>query len=397
MKFFIKIPKSILRVLVAWSLLLAAFLFMAHLYRTISLLEQRLATTNEQIAFVLEAATSTQEALFSEKIDSLVAGAASDKERALRIAGWIATSFTNSDSIAGDFQSFALRAGLCRNRADIFVKAMDRLLIPAKIFNMYNFPTAGSGHSAAIAWFDGKWHYFDMMYGGYFVHNGDMLSWEEIVDAPEAALSGIVTFPYTLDKWSKKDNDIVYPAAFGGPNTQLQPISNLDRMRHYYTEKSIAKAKESSGPLGPGCMKNLIVTISKGQLPLHIGSIDNSYQDVEKYGSLHELTEYLGFALSTHVDFFSLRWHLDKLVPGEKYLLRFHLYGKKLFSHFARIVGGEILEGASFDFKSGSREWTILFQAKHPEVTLTFSHAGQQAYTGPFIDAITLKTVDEIQ
>lgn len=48
-----------------------------------------------------------------------------------------------------------------------------------------------------------------------------------------------------------------------------------------------------------------------------------------------------------------------------------------------------------FDFKSGSREWTILFQAKHPEVTLTFSHAGQQAYTGPFIDAITLKTVDE--
>lgn len=61
----------------------------------------------------------------------------------------------------------------------------------ANVFNLYNFGRVGVGHTAAEAYCNGKWHYFDPTYAGYFMINGDVLSWAEIKSNPNLAINNM--------------------------------------------------------------------------------------------------------------------------------------------------------------------------------------------------------------
>ena len=345
-----------------------------------------------QVKQLREQVGMLQESAFSDKIDALISGAPSDKERVLRVAGWIATSFLNAASIADDFTSFALRTGLCRNRADVFVKAMSRLLIPAKVFNLYNFPDSGTGHSAVIVWYEGKWRYLDIMFGGYFEKNGDILSWDEVAANPEDALSHLVMFPSTLDKWLLRDGKIVYPHNVGESVLDLKPIGNDERLKMYYTAETIQNVRCSSGPLfGTGSVKTLRIRNTSGNaFPLRIGYIDNDYNDVDVYGCENRLTEYFGFSLSSHVDFFSLQWNFIEMIPKKTYNIIFYLFGEDSLSYTAKIEGGTFVAGDTYTFSPQKGEWLLRFVAEQPEITLSFFNQAASPSQGPLIDAIYL-------
>lgn len=61
---------------------------------------------------------------------------------------------------------FAHRTGLCGERAWVFVEMLSYLHIPARVFNIYNFGEVGGGHRGTQAYYNGQWHFFDVIYQG---------------------------------------------------------------------------------------------------------------------------------------------------------------------------------------------------------------------------------------
>ncbi|MCU0232119.1 MAG: hypothetical protein MUC67_12235 [Acidobacteria bacterium] len=146
-----------------------------------------------------------------------------DEEKALAVAAWVAANASNAPA-AADAPVPPLR-GRCGERAGAFVMLARRAGLRAARLDFTRF--GPSAHSAALVWYEGAWHYFDVTYAGYFRRDGRILSFEEIQADPGGALAGMVVLPGGgLDRWSDGT-----------------PVDNTVRMMQAYTIDSIRSAR----------------------------------------------------------------------------------------------------------------------------------------------------------
>lgn len=151
----------------------------------------------------------------------------SDQARAIALAEWVATNSTNQKltATAPELPFW----GLCGQRAGVFVELAERAGLAARRVQFEHF--AGANHSAVEVMWENAWHYLDVTYAGYFVHERTVLSWSEIVQNPEAAIAGMVVIGPTHDRWSDGS-----------------PVDNRARMAGNYTVENIASAKLAPRP-----------------------------------------------------------------------------------------------------------------------------------------------------
>jgi hypothetical protein len=277
--------------------------------------------------------------LLGDKVESIVAGAATDQERCLRLARWIAGNIRN-EQIKGEdhLGHFVRRRGLCGYRAGLFVQMCSFLYIHARNFNLYNFGgVPGDGHSCAQAWYDNQWHYFDVTYAGVFMRDGKVLSWDEIRSQPEQAAAALVPFDLTLDRH--------------GPEDTSARVVNADRMRQAYSPERIRQTV-SCGFLRYLDAKTLHapVSLADADLPLVLGKRNQDSGDVSADGVARKISEQLGFSLGVKVDFFQTRWEFRNCRPGKTYVIRYHLYRttKRGLAFWAKAEGADITSGADY-------------------------------------------------
>jgi len=313
-------------------------------------------------------------ALIASKTEDITSDADTDQERCLQIARWIATHITNRRNVSGGAtRYFSIRAGLCSARSHLFVTMASLLNIPARIYNIYNFGRVGGGHTCVQAYYDGQWHFFDPTYGGVFVRDGKVLSWEEIQALGGAALQHLQVFQGTRD----------FSGALGGcPVEQVAPeqlsrVKNTERMSQVYTAETIRNAR-SHGFYRQPDVKTLypVVDLASIENGLHIGKIDGQSNDVEQEGRSRQLTERLSVALGNRVDTFHITWVFKNGGPGTEYAIDYYLHNayKADVTFWAKAEGAEILEGQTFTtdqplVEGTSRRWRIRFRCNDADGT----------------------------
>jgi len=327
-------------------------------------------------------------ARLAEKVEQLVEGAADDQDRCLRLARWVVGHISNRQERGGDLNCFATRSGFCRARADLFVKMCALQHIPARVFNLYNFSKNKTGHSCAQAYYDGAWHFFDVTYGGVFIGNDKVLSWEQIRDDPERALAGMRVFEKTLDRWTNAD---------GLPSSR---VDNHKRMKGNWTVEALRRVARSAGFLRSPDVKWLRADVDLATLDgqLDLGQIDRALTDVSNEGIRKQVSSCLGPSLGTAVDTFHTAWRLTGGRAGGIYAIRYHLYDASHagLSFWARSTDATLLAGQTFVSSAAlaKREvpavWEIRFQ-------LTGSRACTIEVGFDSRDPAQLLAVDQIQ
>jgi len=282
-------------------------------------------------------------AIIAEKVERLVAGTASDQERCLRIARWIAGNIANRNGKEKDELGwFAYRNGMCGSRAVLFVRMLSFLHIPARVFNLYNFEGPGAGHTCAQAYYDGKWHFFDVTYAGVFIRDGNVLSWEQIAAHPEQSLQHMVVFEQTLDRYGQLSEDTVH----------RRKVNNVDRMRLTYTQDKVRRGRDTAGFFQLPDVKTLYAPVDLGRIkePVKIGRANRSLSDVNEDGIKLKISQCLGVSLGTAHDTFHTMWEFKGCKPGKTYVLRYHLYRATdaELKYWARGSKASVLSGSTF-------------------------------------------------
>lgn len=308
-----------------------------------------------------KALESLREGRFNDMVDEVARGAKSDADRAVKMAGHVCATVRNEcensrheysrikmDSLTDPLTAWEYRLGLCGWRAQILVRALARMNIKAGIFNLYDY---SFGHTCVVAVYDGKEHYFDPTYGGYFTDGwGNVLSWREIQAAPQAALKGMTVFPQTLDC----DPD--------GKRT-----NHFARMGEVYTPEAIRAVKNAGIPRSRVFVlpvEIFLSGLSKG--PVTIGSPNGAETDM-RHESVHKSTRcwYLD-SLGARHDNFAYSLNLNGLSGKRKIniLLKFCKTGSGNAMWQASSKTGKILAGATGPYAARATEWLITYEPK---------------------------------
>ena len=309
----------------------------------------------------LSARDEALSAILAEKTTDITIGAQTDQEKCLRIARWIAANISNREQPGKDeLRVFAYRAGLCRARADLFVRMLNYLHIPARQFNMYNFGKVGGGHSCVQAFYGGQWHFFDVSYAGVFMREGKILSWDEIITDPVSARQHMVVFERTLARYG-------WP---GDEPADRSKVDNRERMKRVYSLEALRTAR-SYGFLGRPDLKTLYPRVDLDSITnvLEIGRPDNDFRDVNREGGSLKISEQLGSSLGTLADTLHTSWEFIHCKPGQDYCLRYQLYGASHagLNFWAKGKNAKIISGFGFISPKagdwgGLRSWDIRFQ-----------------------------------
>ena len=325
--------------------------------------------------------------LFHDAVARVVAGARGEREECIRVAEWLAGSLRSGLGDKGAYKDVGwwhARLGQCGARARLMTLALRRLGIEAGIWNLYDY---GFGHSCVQAFYDGRWHFFDPTYGGYFVgKDGHVLSWDEIVADPKAAVASMRVFKGTLDR-----------SASRGPR-----IRNEQRMRSTYRVEALARATKA------GFRRSRVFTLPvRLQLPpgtdggLLLGRNDGSKQDLRRESVCSGTRCYYLDSLGARRDNFRHEFRLGGVETGNRVLLRFAFSGDHqgrraltATSETGRIVQGAI--GPRCEDTDAGDTWTILYEAgegiRHAVLIGLDTYADKErSYAG--LDAIEARRV----
>jgi len=146
----------------------------------------------------------------------------SDEAKAVAIARWVAENSTNQPQ-PGPNPPLVPFYGLCGERATVFLQLARRADLRVE---RLQFDRLGPGpHAAVQAHYDDDWHYFDVTYAGYFEIDDKILSLAEIRANAEEAVSNMVVFDSTYDRWADGT-----------------AVDNHQRMDQVYTPGNIRRA-----------------------------------------------------------------------------------------------------------------------------------------------------------
>ncbi len=320
-------------------------------------------------------------ALMAREVFEITRGIQDDQDKCIAVAQWISSRISNrSNNSQSLYESFATRTGLCGYRARLFVEILQYLNIPAMVFNIYNYPTPGSGHSCVQAYYQGSWHFFDVTYAGYFKKNDRVLSWHQIMEEAKKGdhLKYLVVFPETLDRNN-------YSMEF--KEDRIEPViiteksNNKDRMTSYYS--NVAQAKTFGFFKHPTPKKLLIdFDFKKRSKNYSIGSTDLDYVDLSKLARQNGLSINIGL-VGMCTDHFVQEWRFSDLEVGKTYTMRLFTYHTPSDQPRAEPIdpnnfyaqvdsGATILEGSYNNPKE--KVWTIKFKAKAQQAILNIAY-----------------------
>lgn len=327
------------------------------------------------------------EGMLASQTEEIVKKSNTDQEKAISIARWISSNISNRKNEGRDEYSwYASRSGLCGARARLFVKMCELEGIPAKVFNMYNFGRVGGGHSCAQAYYNDKWHFFDVTYAGVFMDNGEVMSWDEIITNPKRAMENLVIFQETIDR-----NGSVTEAL-----EDRTKVNNNERMHIAYSEAYLENAR-SYGFFKENDVKTLFPNINLSQdTNITIGKIDKQFNDVTEDGINKQISEQLGVSLGTGTDTFHTTWELKNLDIDSNYSIKYHVYKStaKDLKYMANGIDAYIIKGNEYrTLKDGeySDVWEIQFKPKKENCSIEIKYDFREEQQLLFVDMIEIK------
>jgi len=305
-------------------------------------------------------------AMLAQKVEELVSPSDSPQEKSLKIARWIAANISNANASPGDYlKVFATRSGSCGYRSMLFVEMLKYLNVTARQFNIYNFGRVGGGHSCAQVFYDDQWHFFDVSYAWVFMHEGKVLSWDEIKADPETALKAMVIFPHTRDLSFASDS-VDRRKVIESPG-DFATVQNTRRMTAVYTRKSVDGAVTYGFKDSPDVkMLHARVDLGTSRLPLTLGDLNQQYRDVSAAGASQMISEQLG-TLGTIIDTFQGRWCFENVQQDKEYSIRYVCFrpSRPVPTFWAKGEGCTITRGQSFspifDYQA-TQVWEIAFR-----------------------------------
>lgn len=299
--------------------------------------------------------------------ERITAGLASERDKALALARWIGTKWRNVSALelvsdshdkGSWIERFVYRTGACGTRANIYVFMAEAVGLRAKVFSIYNFGHVGAGHTAVQVEWDGKWHFIDVTYAGWFEKDGDVLSFAEIAALGAGALDYLVPIETEADSyWTDRLNPLTW-----------RRVDNRERMSRVYSAGNLALSQSNGFVLDP-----TPVTLRFGMVPGDsIGEIDASGRDVFR----SDKSEQLGRMGFSSVPFFH-EISLGGLEPGRRYVYRVDFWGAKMAGQkpffTAESAGCSIVSGADYR-PDALAPWAIELQAASADCVLSIKH-----------------------
>jgi hypothetical protein len=234
----------------------------------------------------------------ANKVEELTYGIQTDQDKCIAIASWVCENISSRQGklltlpeFDNEYTWYAERTGLCGARSKLFVKMLEFLNIPAQTIDMYDFPDARIGHVAAQAWYEGKWHFFDVTWwGGYFLNGSDIMNFEKILENPKRALENMVVFPNGLDRYSDSDSkDEAFP----------EKISNEQRMAICYNLDSLTNFSSYVAINGRDVVE-FYPKVDLSGVPYKWGEIDGTVEDVRAEALETGASQFIAFGLGEH-------------------------------------------------------------------------------------------------
>lgn len=345
---------------------------------------------NAEESEINSARNEIMSAILAYHVEEIVKGAENDQDKCIRIAEWIASNISNREPLGQDeYGWYAYRTGLCGSRARLFVEMLKYQHIPARVFNIYNFGKVGGGHSCAQAFYNEKWHFFDVTYAGVFMKDNNVLSWEEIVSNPKEAMESLVVFEDTLDRNGSIEDDTV----------NRKSVNNNERMHTVYSEDILTNTR-SYGFLKYTDVKTLYPLIDWNEVDedaLLIGHLNNNCNDVCVDGVDKKISERLGVSLGTSTDTFHTTWEFKNCTPDEVYSIKYYIYDASDpgIVLWARTEDAKLLSGGTFAYdeslaKGNPGIWEIKFIPNQSECSISVGYDFRDEYKLLFVDMIEI-------
>lgn len=383
-----------------------AFLIFSFLYNhsKFTSLLKKLKSQHREIIFsqrtIAEKNENILRSLFAHQVFEIVKNLKSDEEKCMAVAKWVSGNISSQGNPKNSlYESFSTRSGLCGYRARLFVEMLQYLNIPAMVFNIYNYPAPGGGHSCAQAYYAGAWHFFDVTYAGCFKKGNDVLSFKQVME--EAKKGKLFEYLNVFEETLDKTGVVEFKSDNPEPIVTMRKCDNKQRMRYYY--RNIQEAKTYGFFRHPAPKKLFInFDFNKRSKNYSIGNTAMDYLSFGKIGIQENLTENIGL-IGTCTDNFQHQWNFNNLKPGCVYTMRLFTYrynvpgdspSKKLVSHknfFAKTdAGATILEGEIYD--SSLNVWTIKFKAlqKQAHININYQKPGSSNTSCLLLNKITI-------
>ena len=321
----------------------------------------------------------------------------SKEEKVLAICKWISENISNRendyDSIMSPYNDtygwLAGRKELCGGRSQIALKLLEYINIDAYQINLYDFPSVSAGgHSCREAYWDEKWHFIDVTMAGYFQKDGIILSLEEIIENPEAALEGMVVWTKTLDKYSSGED-----------------AENERRMEAHYSVESLKNFKS----YGRKDKETEVFVYPEMDLEqfhqLEIGKKDENSEDVRVDGMGLGISSYLAYGLSAPSQDVNIQteWTFKNCNPGSLYTIEYQIFssgdnGPAKF--YVESENAGILDGKEFEIPASYNGEkindfdgiiTIKFVPNQSECKVRIKVDKPEIGCGANIDSITIR------
>lgn len=347
------------------------------------------STKNDEIANLREEILSH---FMAEKVEQLTANLTTPQEKTIAIGQWLCGHLRNVSQFVppsygqDNMGRFALRMRLCGSRSWMLVRMLDYLGIYARPWNMYNFGgRPGAGHSCVQVFYDDSWHFIDPFYGGYFMKDGKILSWDKIKQIAETGdlRQYMVVWQRSCDRSRGGSQDPTEWTSLGVHDTWMQQAYRPENIRN--TRSAGFYQFPDKTPLYATIRGELLE--GKG---LVIGKIDDEWQDVRKLGVDMGISERL-HTLGNIGDYFTLIYVFTGVKPGATYEIRltpFKTRGVEKGALFAVPTGLRIEEGKAYD---GEGEWRIVFTPEMSNCSLLIDHTLTKLNRGMIVDQLVIK------
>lgn len=311
--------------------------------------------------------------MLRQKVEQLVAGLKTDQEKTVSIANWVSLNIVSLPGSADPNEVFTSRIGQCQSRVLLFTEMIKMINLGVRTFNFWNFPTVASNHAAAQVFYDGKWHFFELTFAGYFKKNQQILSFDEILAEAKKGdhLKYLVVQPAVLDK-------------FIDQNT-LEPLylrDNLKEITALYSKQNLLALK-SYGFQGEDIIPLYInfdqKQFKQGKYIMKFGNEDKSLLSSTSTSTSSSSSSAL---LSTGLDIlgsgyenFIYHWHFNDLQPGKTYSLKYKIKHASAdhLKFKAEAKSAKIIEGEEFN---NDKIWEIKFVpvTTKPIISILYDH-----------------------